>query len=160
MKNLPVVIPSKNFHFVIVGPIGYLDGIIAKSSNVTSDIIGMANMLSRQDDEYLKNELGVTEMLDYQFAWSDYIVNNPKSNNAQFSEYREFRILLVWKYDGTSRVNNPVHKIRKEFEHIAQDVYNISTTSDLTAHERDNAILWLLSPIILFGRPHTSIKMR
>lgn len=92
--KLPIVIDSKSFHFVIVGPIGYDDGVIIKSTKAENELIGYANII--YTEKYNHNVLD--------FSGNGYAHSRSKSfmhSNSQNInvDQREFNILLAWKGD-------------------------------------------------------------
>ena len=161
MKNLPVVIPSKEFDFVVVGPIGYMDGIIAKSSNISPDLIGTANLIfNHGDSDFYDIDIEPEKTFEFNFVWSDYIVfrDYESSKNDKHFEAREFKILLVWRENEVNKNENrrgsrKYRRIERDFDRKAQDIYNLAFDSKLNMHERDNALIWLMSTIILYGTP-------
>lgn len=141
--DFPVIVDSGKFNFVIVGPIGEPDGVLARSANASINLLMYSRLMleSGLDSNNVDFNFQGGFRHEYFGIWTKPI--QPKISINEF-EGRPFRLLIIFGYRKDHLGENSKNTILNEMDAHNFDIHNILFDLNLSEKAKSERVLWSL----------------
>lgn len=156
MRVKPIETES-SLEFVVVGPLGRSeDGILVKSSTVSIDLIGAANLIYNDKAIRTNKMIDLEEIVNHHWSRSFTVSNRkakflfcyrkPNSKSSNFGEYRVRSIPTTQKNEINNEFNRFVENSIVEFKKM---IYDEDKELLFKSGVNEEKVIWNISPLIL-----------